>query len=86
MLTGNKYKKNLENQRFICILVKNPYIMILLAQYLLAGVIIGFLIEHVIRWAGDNVDFGERIQMIMLWPIVLVVFVYHFIKGLLGHD
>jgi len=56
--------------------------MILLAQYLLVGVVIGFLLEHTIRWTGNSVSFGERLWMITLWPIMIVVFVVYFIKGL----
>ena len=89
MLTGNKYKKNLETQDigFIFIPNKNPYIMILLiAQYLLVGTIVSFLLEHTIRSAQMDVTFGERLWMITLWPVMVVVFVYNFIKGLLGRD
>ena len=73
----------MENQKLVCILIKNPYIMILLiAQYLLVGTILGFLIESVIRNTGSNVDYQERIWLIILWPLMLVIFVIYFIKGL----
>jgi len=60
--------------------------MILIIQYLLAGLIISFLLEHVIRGVGHNVSHGERISMIILWPIMVVVFIYNFIKGFLGKN
>jgi len=74
--------KKFGNPKTCLYLGKKPYIMILLAQYLLAGVVIGFLLEHTIRWSGSDVSFGERLWMITLWPIMLIVFVVYFIKGL----
>jgi len=56
--------------------------ILLITQYLLVGVVIGFLLEHTIRWTGSSVSFGERLWMITLWPIMIVVFVVYFIKGL----
>ena len=61
--------------------------MILLAvQYLLVGTILGFLIEHIIRWTGENVDHQERIWLIILWPIMLLVFIFNLLKGFLSKD
>ena len=57
-------------------------IMILLAQYLLAGVTIALLLEVFIRWAGEEVSHMERISLIVGWPIMLLVFIYNFIKGI----
>jgi len=74
--------KKFGNPKTCFYLGKKPYIMILLAQYLLVGVVIGFLLEHTIRWTGNSVSFGERLWMITLWPIMIVVFVVYFIKGL----
>ena len=68
-------------------MVKNPYTMILLiAQYLLVGTIVSFLLEHIIRSAQMDVTFGERLWMITLWPVTVVVFIYNFIKGFLSRD
>ena len=58
--------------------------IILVAQYLLAGVILALGLETVIRWTGQDVDHVERIMMIVAWPVMVFVFVYNFIKGLLG--
>jgi len=61
--------------------------MILLAvEYLLAGLVISFVIEHVIRWSGNDVNLGERFWMIGLWPIMIVVFLVYFVKGILDKD
>jgi len=57
-------------------------IMILLAQYLLAGAAIALLLEVFIRWAGEEVTHMERISLIIGWPIMLLVFIYNFIKGI----
>ena len=58
----------------------------LIAYYLLAGTIIGYGIEHVVRWSGQDVTGFERAQMIILWPIMSLVFAVYFIKGLLNND
>ena len=58
--------------------------VILIAQYLLIGVIIGFALEHVIRWVGEDVSHIERFMMIVLWPIMTLVFIFNFIKGLMS--
>jgi len=58
----------------------------LITYYLLIGLIVTFGIEHVIKWNGMDVTFGERLWSIVLWPIMIVVFVYNFIKGLLNRD
>jgi len=57
--------------------------MILVAQYLLAGLCISFLLELAIRSTDQEVSFWERYSMIVLWPIMLIVFIIYFIKGLL---
>ena len=50
--------------------------------YLLVGTGVGFFIDIVIRWIGDEVKWGERIIMITLWPIMGITFIWNFIKGL----
>jgi hypothetical protein len=66
---------------------KTIYIMIILvAQYLLAGVVISLLIELVIRWCDQEVTHLERFQMIIGWPVMAIVFIWNFIKGYLGKD
>lgn len=57
--------------------------MLLLAQYLLAGVIIAFVLEYIIRIMGNDVSGKERYSMIVLWPIMTIIFIYYFIKGIL---
>ena len=54
----------------------------LVALYLLIGTIIGFVLEALIRWTNDNVNLGERIAIITLWPLMIVVFLFNLIKGM----
>jgi len=58
--------------------------VLLITYYLIIGLVISFGIEHVIRWTGQDVTFLERIWMITLWPVMTIVFIYNFVKGLLG--
>ena len=60
--------------------------ILLIAQYLLVGTIVSFLLEHTIRSVQMDVTFGERLWMITLWPVMVVVFIYNFIKGFLNRD
>lgn len=53
----------------------------LVALYLLVGTIIGFVLEALIRWTDGNVNLGERIAIITLWPLMIVVFLFNLIKG-----
>ena len=53
----------------------------LVALYLLAGTIVGFTLELLIRWTNGNVNLGERIAIITLWPLMILVFLFNFIKG-----
>jgi hypothetical protein len=52
-------------------------------SYLLIGVIVSFILESLIRWGGENVNGWERFSLIVAWPIMLCIFVYQFIKGLI---
>ena len=54
----------------------------LIAQYLLIGVAVGFTLELVIRWSGQDVTHLERVQMIVGWPIMATIFIYNFFKGM----
>jgi len=56
--------------------------ILLITQYLLAGTVLGFLIESVVRNTGHDVDRQERIWLIVLWPLMLIIFIIYFIKGL----
>lgn len=55
--------------------------MNLVVLYLLVGLGVSFLIEHIIRWNEENVTFGERLWMVVLWPILVIVSIYSYIKG-----
>ena len=50
--------------------------------YLLAGTAVAFVLEIVVRAAGFEVSLGERSALITLWPLMLMVFLFNFIKGL----
>ena len=50
--------------------------------YLLAGTAVAFGLEVVVRAAGFEVSLGERAALITLWPLMLVIFLFNFIKGL----
>ena len=56
------------------------------ATYLLIGTVIGLLIEISIRSTGNEVTGRERFSLICGWPVMGVVFIYHFIKGFLNND
>ena len=58
--------------------------VLLVTQYLLVGLVIAFVLEHVIRWTDQDVSHIERFQMIVLWPIMTIVFIYNFLKGMFG--
>ncbi len=60
--------------------------MILVSQYLLAGVIIALLLEVFMRWTDTEVNMWERVSMIVAWPIMIITFVWHFLVGLFGND
>ena len=49
--------------------------------YLLVGTLVGFCLEAVIRWTGNELNGGERIVVITLWPLMGVMFIINFIKG-----
>ena len=50
--------------------------------YLLAGTAVAFVLEAVVRKVGFDVSLGERAALITLWPLMLLVFLFNFIKGL----
>jgi hypothetical protein len=58
----------------------------LILLYLLVGVLIGFMIESLIRVTGNDLNGSERYSLIVFWPIMLVVFLYYFIKSLFNID
>ena len=42
-----------------------------------------FILESIIRWNGDDVGGWERFSLIVAWPIMVCIFVFYFIKGLI---
>lgn len=65
-------------------IIYSYYELILL--YLLVGVLIGFMIESLIRVTGNDLNGSERYSLIVLWPIMLAIFLYYFIKSLFNID
>ena len=54
----------------------------LLAIYLLAGTIVGFGLEIIVRaFTDEEVNGWERLSLITLWPIMVIIFLYNLIKG-----
>ena len=54
----------------------------LLAIYLLAGTIVGFGLEIIVRaFTDDEVNGWERLSLITLWPLMAIIFLYNLIKG-----
>jgi hypothetical protein len=58
----------------------------LILLYLLVGVLIGFMIESLIRVTGNDLNGSERYSLIVFWPIMLAVFLYYFLVGMFGSD
>lgn len=54
--------------------------------YLLIGTIIGLVIEYTIRWTGNEVNGIERFWLITIWPLMVLIFVYYFLRSLFGID
>ena len=82
MLSQINIKVIWKTKNFFVSLRKTIYIMILLLKYLLVGTVSGCLLEAIIRATGENVGNTERASLICLWPVMLVVFIWNFIKGL----
>jgi len=51
---------------------------------MLAGTAVAFLLETTVRNIGETVSWGERLALITLWPIMLVWFLFNFLKGFFG--
>ena len=53
--------------------------------YLFIGLTVGFMLETINRFAGEpnKISMVERLLVIVLWPIMLTLFIYHFIKSML---
>jgi hypothetical protein len=83
MLLEINIKKVWKPKKFIVFFGKTIYIMIVLvAQYLLVGVVIALFLELIIRWTDQEVTHLERFQMIVGWPIMAIIFIYNFIVGM----
>jgi len=54
--------------------------------YLLIGTIVGLVIEYIIRWTDNEVNGIERFWLITVWPLMVLIFVYYFLRSLFGID
>ena len=55
--------------------------------YIFIGFVCNFLFDLIINYIQDEANrftIWERITTTLLWPVALIVFVYNFIKTLLG--
>jgi hypothetical protein len=50
--------------------------MIFIFYYILIGLITSILLEMMIRSTGTDVFEGERIAMILLWPIMILILIF----------
>ena len=56
--------------------------MPLLFKYLTIGLFVSFIFEVLIqRVSGENFTWGERVFMVLLWPVALIVFLIGFFKN-----
>ena len=51
-------------------------------EYILIGIIFGFLFEYFGERLDLSFNFWERIAIWIFWPIVLLITLYYFIKEL----
>ena len=54
----------------------------LIALYLLAGTIVGFFLEKVVRATDQDVNGYERFNLIVFWPFMALIFIVSFIKSM----
>lgn len=53
--------------------------------YLMIGVVINFIYDWLVNYTGEEyrLTIKERIMTGLAWPIVLIIFIYNFIKTFL---
>ena len=51
--------------------------------YLLAGTVFSFIVEVITRAKGEDFTSQERFSIITFWPIMMLIFTFHFIKAFL---
>ena len=54
----------------------------IILYYLLVGTVVGFFLERAVVATGNHLSLLERASVITLWPIMLVVFIVYFFKGM----
>jgi FtsH-binding integral membrane protein len=54
--------------------------------YLFIGTIVGLIIESTIRWTGEDVNGIERFWLITVWPLMVLIFIFYFLRSLFGID
>ena len=58
----------------------------LFCYYLLVGTVIGLILENTIRWTGEDVNGIERFWLITVWPLMVLIFIFYFLRSLFGID
>ena len=56
--------------------------------YLMAGLFVNFIYDKFIDWSGAEQRFNlkERLVVGLLWPLALILFIFHFRKQLLNNE
>jgi hypothetical protein len=58
--------------------------------YFFTGLLFNFLYDRLIdsnvELQDNRLTWGERFAVMLFWPITLVAFVYHFVKGMLDGE
>ena len=55
------------------------------ANYLMIGMIVQLLIQYLAKvLESPKLDIKESVVTILIWPIALAIFMWFFIKGILG--
>jgi predicted permease len=49
-------------------------------EYILLGIIFGFLMEHLGKYLDMKFNFWERIALWVFWPILLLMVIYSFLR------
>ena len=53
--------------------------------YLIVGVLFNFVFDKLVDFSGNEeqrFNMGERLAMVILWPLGVGMFVFHFVKQL----
>jgi hypothetical protein len=60
--------------------------IIMFLYYFIIGCIVGMFLETTIRLNNENVNNIERLWLVVLWPLMISIFIFYFIKHLFFID